>query len=93
MEKKNIFKCINYFRLIHTEYVRSPSYFCCYCRVMVFYQHILPSYSVVSLLRAFTDRKIVFDICFTGFGTALTTILLILFQNCYKYCYSDSRNL
>jgi hypothetical protein len=25
-------------------------------------------------------RKIVFDICFTGFGTALTTILPILFQ-------------
>jgi hypothetical protein len=29
----------------------------------------------------------------TEFGTALTTILLILFQYCYKYCYSDSRNL
>ena len=38
-------------------------------------------------------RKIVFDICFTGLGTALTTILPILFQYCYKYCYSDSRNL
>ena len=38
-------------------------------------------------------RKIVFDICFTGFCTALTTILPILFQYCYKYCYSDSRNL
>ena len=38
-------------------------------------------------------RKIVFDICFTGFGSALTTILPILFQYCYKYCYSDSRNL
>jgi hypothetical protein len=38
-------------------------------------------------------RKIVFDICFTGFGTALTTILPMLFQYCYKYCYSDSRNL
>jgi hypothetical protein len=36
-------------------------------------------------------RKIVFDIYFTEFGTALTTILPILF--CYKYCYSDSRNL
>ena len=31
----------------------------------------------------------VFDIYFTEFGTALTTILPILFQ----YCYSDSRNL
>jgi hypothetical protein len=30
--------------------------------------------------------KIVFDICFTEFGTALTTILPILFQHCYKYC-------
>ena len=27
------------------------------------------------------------------FGTALTTILPILFQYFYKYCYSDSRNL
>ena len=32
----------------------------------------------------------VFDIYFTEFGTALTTIL---FQYCYKYCYSDNRNL
>jgi hypothetical protein len=28
----------------------------------------------------------------TEFGTPLTTILPILFQYCYKYCYSDSRN-
>jgi hypothetical protein len=35
----------------------------------------------------------VFDIYFTEFGTALTTGLPILFQYCYKYCYSDSRNL
>jgi hypothetical protein len=27
------------------------------------------------------------------FGTALTTTLPILFHYCYKYCYSDSRNL
>ena len=27
------------------------------------------------------------------FGTALTTILPILFHYCYKYCYSESRNL
>jgi hypothetical protein len=38
-------------------------------------------------------RKSVFDIYFTEFGTALTTSLPILFQYCYKYCYSDSRNL
>jgi hypothetical protein len=38
-------------------------------------------------------RKSVFDIYFTEFGTALTTILPILFQYCYKYCYSDSQNL
>ena len=37
-------------------------------------------------------RKSVFDIYFTEFGTALTTIWSILFQYC-KYCYSDSRNL
>jgi hypothetical protein len=35
-------------------------------------------------------RKSVFDIYFTEFGTALTTIL---FQYCYTYCYSDSRYL
>ena len=29
----------------------------------------------------------------TEFGTALTTSLPILFQYCYKYCYSDSRNI
>jgi hypothetical protein len=29
----------------------------------------------------------------TEFGTALATILPILFQYCDKYCYSDSRNL
>ena len=38
-------------------------------------------------------RKSVFDIYFTEFGTALTTILLILFQYCNKDCYSDSRNI
>jgi hypothetical protein len=37
--------------------------------------------------------KSVFDIYFTAFGTALTTILPILFLYCYKDCYSDSRNL
>ena len=37
-------------------------------------------------------RKSVFDIYFTEFGTALATILPILFQYCCKYCYSDSRN-
>ena len=36
-------------------------------------------------------RKSVFDIYFTEFGTALTTILPMLFQYCYKYYYSDSR--
>jgi hypothetical protein len=36
---------------------------------------------------------IAFEICFPGFGTALTTMLPILFQYCYTYCYSDSRNL
>ena len=34
----------------------------------------------------------IFDIYFTEFGTAFTTILPSLFQHCYKYCYSDSRN-
>ena len=43
--------------------------------------------------RHFTLECTGFDICFTGFGPALTTILPILFQYCDKYCYSDSRNL
>ena len=34
-----------------------------------------------------------FSILLTEFGTALTTILPILFQYCYKYRYNDSRNL
>jgi hypothetical protein len=38
-------------------------------------------------------RKSVFDIYFTEFGTALTTMLPNLFQYCYKYCHSDSRNI
>jgi hypothetical protein len=38
-------------------------------------------------------RNSVFDIYFTEFGTASTIILPILFQYCYKYCYSDNRNL
>ena len=38
-------------------------------------------------------RRSVFDIYFTEFGTALTTILPILFLYCYKYCHSDSQNL
>jgi hypothetical protein len=38
-------------------------------------------------------RKSVFDIYFTEFGTALTTVLPVLFQYYYTYCYSDSRNL
>ena len=34
-------------------------------------------------------RKNIFDIYVTEYGTALTTILPIFFQYCYKYCYSD----
>ena len=37
-------------------------------------------------------RKSVFDIYFTEFGAALTTVLPVLFKYCYKYYYSDSRN-
>ena len=40
--------------------------------------------------------EVVHDICstlLTEFGTALTTILPILFQYCYKYGYSDSQNI
>ena len=48
--------------------------------------------NVKNIVLSMCDVKI-FDICFTGFGTALTSILPILFQYCYKYCYSDSRNL
>jgi hypothetical protein len=38
-------------------------------------------------------RKSVFDIYFTEFGAALSTVLPVLFKYCYKYCYSDSRKL
>ena len=47
---------------------------------------------VKNILLSMCDVS-VFDIYFTEFGTALTTILPIWFQYCYKYCYSDSRNL
>ena len=36
--------------------------------------------------------KSVFDIYFTEFGAALTTVLPVLFKYCYKYCYGDNRN-
>ena len=60
------------------------------------YTHDVITYLFILLVKyIFINvwRKIVFDICFTGFGTALTTILSIFFQYCYKYCYSDSRSL
>ena len=44
-------------------------------------------------LRVFSGVPVADLYNFTEFGTALTTILPILFQYCYKYCYSDSRNL
>ena len=49
--------------------------------------------NVKNNLLSMCDVKVSFDIYFTEFGTALTTNLPILFQYCYKYCYSDSRNL
>jgi hypothetical protein len=36
-------------------------------------------------------RKSVFDIYFTEFGAALTTVLHVLFKYCYNHCYSDSQ--
>jgi hypothetical protein len=38
-------------------------------------------------------RKNVFDIHFTVFGAALTTVLPVLFKYSYKYCNSDNRKL
>ena len=46
-----------------------------------------------NIFLSMCDVKVFFDIYFTEFGTALTTILPNLFQCCYKYCYSDSRRL
>ena len=37
-------------------------------------------------------RKNIVDIYVTEYGTAMTTILPILFQYYYQYCYSDNRN-
>ena len=62
----------------------------CSCSTCSTYHITLATHPVIRLNK---ERKIVFYICFTGFGTALTTILPILFQYCYTYCYSDSRNL
>ena len=48
--------------------------------------------NVKDIFLSMCDVK-VSDIYSTEFGTALTTILPVLFQYCYKYWYSDSRNL
>ena len=51
---------------------------------------------ILQVTRGGLLMEMVHDRCSTlliEFGTALTTILPILFQYCYKYCYSDSRNL
>ena len=56
------------------------------CVVACLFISVIESLSVDSLKNIlFTNvwRKNVFDICLTGFGTALTTILPILFQYCY----------
>jgi hypothetical protein len=42
------------------------------------------------LMEMVHDRR---STLLTEFGTALTTILPIVFHYCYKYCYSDSLNL
>jgi hypothetical protein len=44
--------------------------------------------NVKNIFLLICDVK-VSDIYFTEFGTALTTILPILCQYCYKYCYSE----
>ena len=41
--------------------------------------------NVKNIFFIYVWRKSVFDIYFTEFGTALTAILPILFQYCYKY--------
>ena len=59
-----------------------------------FYFFATAKVKIVKIKRSFINvwRKNVFDIYFTEFGTALTTVLPILFLYCYKYCYSDNRN-
>jgi hypothetical protein len=65
------------------------------CYVLALFSGILYNLIMHALKVFFFNvwRIIVFDICFTGFGTALTTILPIMFQYCYQYYYSDNRNL
>ena len=49
--------------------------------------------SYMKIINIKSELLIIWKECTTkAFGTALTTILPILFQYCYKYCYSDSRN-
>ena len=47
----------------------------------------------IFLSMTMCDVKVSLNIYFTEFGAALTTVLPVLFKNCYKYCYSDSRKL
>ena len=49
--------------------------------------------NVKNICLSMCDVKLFLIFASLGFGTALTTILPILFQYCYKYCHSDSRNL
>ena len=49
--------------------------------------------NVKNILLSMCDVKVFLAFNFTEFGTALTTILPILFRYCYKYCYNDGRNL
>ena len=68
------------------------------CLSMCWVKVFLTFTFVVKILSGDTGllMEMVHDRCstlLTEFGTALTTTLPILFQYCYKYCYSDSRNL
>ena len=41
------------------------------------------------IMTAVYQHSVLF-IYFTEFGAALTTVLPVFFNYCYKYCYSDS---
>jgi isoprenylcysteine carboxyl methyltransferase (ICMT) family protein YpbQ len=55
-------------------------------------RHILIKRSLNMIISQNKHKK-VFDIYSTEFGAVMTTVLPVLFNYCYTYCYSDSRKL
>jgi hypothetical protein len=88
-----------------TEYISTRSWY----RNINFLRDRIPKvfFGLIPQIRGISPKKtfvlamfpvdmftlLIVYIYFTEFGVALTTVLLVLFKYCYKYCYSDSGKL